>query len=174
MTNPHTNLVKKAIKHYLETGTILKPPENLPKAFYKKAGGVFVTLYKNQELRGCVGTPIPVYKNLGREIINNAITASQKDTRFFPVTLEEIPKLTYEVSILSKLKPVTNIKKLDPKKYGLIVSSSFGRSSLLLPNLAGIKTSTQLLEHTCLKGDIDPENDPLEIFKFTTKKYKKK
>lgn len=164
-------LAEDAIENYIKTGSIIKIPDNLPKEFYFKKSGVFVTIWNNKELRGCIGTFLPTKKNIAEEIISNAVAACSRDYRFNPVNENELPKLKYEVSILSEPEPVKNIKEHDPKKHGIIARSADGKCGLLLPDLDGIDSTEQQIDIACQKGDIDPQNDNVELFYFTVEKY---
>ena len=97
---------------------------------------LFVTIEKKDELqipprnehkvllRGCIGTYLPTRVNIAEEIIRNAIAAATEDYRFGPIREEEFSQLSYTVYILNYPEPVEDIKKLNPKKFGIIVKTS--------------------------------------------------
>ncbi|MFH0969149.1 MAG: AmmeMemoRadiSam system protein A [Patescibacteria group bacterium] len=170
--NNYTNLAKKAIEECIKYNKIMKVPDSLPKDFYNRKAGVFVTIFNGKELRGCIGTFLPTRKNIAEEIISNAVAACSRDYRFSPITKDELPKLNYEVSILSEPKPVEDIKNHNPKKHGIIVQCSDRRCGLLLPDLGGIDLTEQQIDIACQKGDIDPLKDNFSLFEFTVEKYK--
>jgi AmmeMemoRadiSam system protein A len=174
--NPYCQLAKEAIKNYLATGEIIEPPKDLPEIFYKQRSGVFVTIERNGELRGCIGTYLPTKENIAKEIIANAVSAATQDYRFNPVTPPELNNLTFTVSLLSEPELIDSFDKLDPKKYGLIVKcvDSPGRCGLLLPDLEGIDTAEQQFSICCAKGEIDPEEDTVALFRFKVEKYSDK
>lgn len=167
----YVELTKKAVEEYIENKKIIPVPEDLPQEFYSRRAGVFVTIHKGKELRGCIGTFLPIKENIAREIVSNAVAACSKDYRFSPITSEELPELSYEVSILSKPCPVSDIKKHDPKKYGIIVKCADGRCGLLLPDLEGVDTIEQQIFIACQKGRIDPLADAMEFYFFTVEKH---
>ncbi len=147
MKDPYINLAKCTVEEYTKTGKIISLHGNLPKEMIDKKAGVFTSIHtKSGELRGCIGTFLPYHGCLGEEIIHNAISAAAQDPRFPPVTPDELPTLKYSVDILSKPKSVPDVSCLNPKTYGLIVSSSDGRRGLLLPDLEGVDTITQQIE----------------------------
>ena len=121
--NPFINLAKSAVENYVKEGKIIDPPEDLPEEFLKRRSGVFVTIEKNGALRGCIGTYLPTKINIAEEIIHNAVAAACDDYRFGPVQKEELPFLSYTVYILNSPEPVKDIKKLDPKKFGIIIKT---------------------------------------------------
>ncbi len=96
-SDPYIKLAKQSIEHYLKTGSALKTTKDLPKEMLQKSAGVFVSIHKKPqtdgkegELRGCIGTFLPVRKNITGEIINNAISAATEDYRFPPITLNTL------------------------------------------------------------------------------------
>ena len=101
--------------------------------------GCFVSLKKNERLRGCIGTIVPVHASLEAEIVANAIASSQRDPRFPPVTRAELERLSISVDVLSSPEDIASPAELDPKRYGVIVRSG-GRAGVLLPDLPGVDT----------------------------------
>ena len=167
----HVQLAKSAIEEYIKTGETISISENLPLEFYEKKCGVFVSIHKGKELRGCIGTYLPAHKNLAEEIILNAVAACSRDSRFNPLTVEELPTISIEVSLLSEPQKISSLAELDPKKYGVIVKCPDGRCGLLLPGLEGVDSVEHQLLIACQKGGINPNLDKdLEIFRFDVKK----
>ncbi|MDI6591785.1 MAG: AmmeMemoRadiSam system protein A [Patescibacteria group bacterium] len=187
MAHPYVELAKKAVETYIKKGEIISFLDKLPKEAFEKKAGTFVTIEKNGELRGCIGTYLPTKENIGKEIIYNAIAAATEDYRFGPIQKEELSSLSYTVYILSKPELVKDIKELDPKKYGIIVktvpitysngtdvvfnSHFVPKSGLLLPDLEGVDTIEKQISIACQKGGIDPTREKILIYKFTAEKY---
>ncbi|OGI26788.1 MAG: AmmeMemoRadiSam system protein A [Candidatus Moranbacteria bacterium RIFOXYB1_FULL_43_19] len=170
--NEYAKLARRAIEKYIKHRKIIDIPDNLPPEFYEKKNGVFVSIHKGKELRGCIGTYLPVHKNLAEEIVLNAVTACSQDNRFFPVSPEELPKLSIEVSILSEPEKIANPESLDPKKYGVIVKAPDGRCGLLLPGLEAIETAWQQISIASEKAGINLATEKkLDFFRFLVKKY---
>lgn len=170
--NPYSALAKRALQHHLETGAILTPPQDLPAAMLKKRAGVFVTIEKGEELRGCIGTFLPVCSNLAQEIIRNSIAAGTQDYRFSPVQREELDLLSFTVSLLSTPEKVDSLDDFDTRKYGMIMESPLTkRRGLLLPNLPGVNTPDQQIEICRQKGGIGPDTEEITLYRFTVIKY---
>jgi len=128
--------------------------------------GVFVTLFQRDgQLRGCIGTFAPTCPNIVVETWRNARLAALQDTRFSPVTADEMAGLRFEVSVLHSLEEVLSEEELDPRRYGVIVSTSDGRRGLLLPGIKDIKTTEEQLLIARKKGWIAPE-EPITIQRF--------
>lgn len=168
--HPYVELARSAIQHYLQTGKKLPPPTELPDNMRTKAG-VFVSLKKFGNLRGCIGTFMPTTDNLYLEIVQNAISASTSDPRFPPVSLDEINDIAISVDILSAPELVKDINELDPKKYGIIVAKGHKRG-LLLPDLQGVDTIQQQISITKMKAGIHPDDNDVDIYKFTVERYR--
>jgi uncharacterized protein (TIGR00296 family) len=130
----------------------------LPPVFQEKRG-VFVTLTRDGELRGCIGYPHPTHP-LKDALCDAAISAATRDPRFPPVRAPELPLLRIEVTVLSPPEPLTVDPEVRPAavevgKHGLIVQG-YGRSGLLLPQVPveWRWDSTEFLDHTCMKAGL--------------------
>ena len=161
-------LAGKTIEVYIKEKKIVEPPVELSGDMSGKAG-VFVSIKKHGELRGCIGTFAPVTENIAKEIIRNAIAASTEDPRFPPVTVDELPDLDISVDVLSAPEKVSSTGELDAKKYGVIVVAG-GRRGLLLPDLEGVNTPEEQIAICRRKGGIG-ENEPVELYRFEVKRY---
>lgn len=135
----------------------------------KERRGVFVSIKKHGQLRGCIGTIEPTQKNLAEEIKQNAISAATRDPRFFPIEQDELTDLIISVDVLGKPEPIKSPLELDPVKYGVIVKQG-RKSGLLLPDLEGIDTVTEQVEIAKQKAGIS-SNQELQLFRFEVKRY---
>lgn len=168
--HPYVELAKKTVEEFVKEGKVSPKPEEIPQDMRRKAG-VFVSIKKRGNLRGCIGTFMPTTENIYSEIVRNAIAAATEDPRFPPVTKDELPELNYSVDILSPPEPVKSLDELDPKKYGVIVMKGW-RKGLLLPDLEGVDTVEEQLRIAKLKAGIDPFDSDIEIYKFKVERYK--
>lgn len=167
--HPVAELARRTVEVYVREGRVLQTPDPLlPELLHES--GVFVSLKKHGELRGCIGTYLPACKSAGEEIIANAISAATKDPRFSPVGENELKDLTYSVDILSCPEKIHGLHDLDPRKYGIIIVSG-SRKGLLLPDLEGVDTVEEQLRITKMKAGILPHEEA-EIYRFEVKRYK--
>jgi AmmeMemoRadiSam system protein A len=97
-------------------------------------GGAFVTLERNGELRGCIGH-LSADRPLARVVQDMAIAAATQDPRFAPVTAEELPHLTLEISALSPFQRISDPGEIIVGRHGLLISEG-RRRGLLLPQVA--------------------------------------
>ncbi len=173
MNNPEpkvgpANLARECLEYYLKEGRLPEMPSSLPPEYEDRAG-VFVSLKKAGQLRGCIGTVEPVRENLAEEIAANAVGAAVRDPRFPPVSREELEGLTVSVDILGPMEPIKSENDLDPRQYGVLVRSG-SRSGLLLPNLEGIETVEEQLDIARRKAAISP-GTPVELYRFKVTRY---
>lgn len=168
-TNPYVQLARKCLEDYFTQTKTMIAKEELPEIMVAHRHGVFVSLKKDGQLRGCIGTIFPTTDCVASEIIRNAIAAATEDPRFLPVRYEELKSIDISLDVL--MPPVkANIEELDPKRYGVIVSKGM-RKGVLLPNLEGIYTVEDQLSIACQKAGINPDGK-FEIQKFEVIRYK--
>ena len=148
---------RAAVTEYLKTGKKINLHEDFRSKFSYNSG-VFVTLNKKENLRGCIGFPTPV-KKLYQSLVDAAIASATEDPRFPQVQYEELNEISFEVTILT---PPEEVKVTNPLEYtskikvgrdGLIVKWEFG-SGLLLPQVPVEYgwNEEEFLSHTCEKA----------------------
>jgi AmmeMemoRadiSam system protein A len=155
------------LESYLQDGQQPELPPDM-EVLRNDRAGVFVSLKKNGQLRGCIGTFLPVYENIAQEIRHNALSAGLKDPRFPPVETAELPSLVYSVDILDQPEECTK-EDLDPKKYGVIVSQG-ARRGLLLPDLEGVDSVEEQVQIALQKGGISP-GEKYSLQRFEVKRF---
>jgi AmmeMemoRadiSam system protein A len=169
--HPLVELARRTVEEYVRTGHMPDAPAESDEAMASQAG-VFVSLKKHGNLRGCIGTFLPQYGNVASEIIHNAVSAATRDPRFAPVTQDELDDIDYSVDVLTTPEPVKSMDELDPKRYGVIVTLGH-RRGLLLPDLEGVDTVEHQLGIAMSKAGIDPsEADDVQIERFEVRRYK--
>jgi AmmeMemoRadiSam system protein A len=169
--HPFVRLAIDAIAAYVSDFRVIAPPVGLFELFpvLRRQAGVFVSLKKQGELRGCIGTIEPQSDNLAVEIVENAISAASKDPRFRPVEEEELAELRVSVDILSAPERVAGPGDLDVLRYGVIVRSG-GKRGLLLPDIEGIASVEEQISVARKKGGTG-ELEPVELYRFTVERY---
>ncbi len=164
-----TDLVRSSIENYLQHNKVMSVPREIPSSLLDNKGGVFVSLKKKGNLRGCIGTTEGFRPNLASEIINNAVSAGFRDPRFPPLQQSELDDLTVSVDMLSPPEKVNDTKELDHRRYGVLVKAG-SRSGLLLPDLAGVDSVAEQLDIACQKAGIFP-GEIYDIYRFTVTRY---
>lgn len=168
----YTSLARQAVEKHVLSGTRIGIPPGLPDELTDRTAGVFVTIFKEGQLRGCLGTIAPSQGNIADEIIENAVATATRDYRFDPIAAKELRSLAYEVSVLFLPKPLKNPKRHDPQSDGLIVKTPDGRSGLLLPDIEGVDSLQQQLEICAEKGQIDLRRDHYRLMEFKVEKHR--
>jgi len=165
---PLVQLAKKTVETFVSEGKVIKPEKPTPEM--KEKAGVFVSIHKQGELRGCIGTFEPQQRNVAEEIIANAISSATRDPRFPAVAPNELKDLDYSVDVLTSPEPVESQDQLDPRKYGVIVEAGF-RRGLLLPDLEGVDSVDYQIDICRQKAGIMP-NEPIKLYRFEVKRHK--
>ena len=128
--HPLVQLARRTIETYVREGRVLAPPPELTPEMRARAGA-FVSLHRQGNLRGCIGTIEPMQPNLAQEVILNAISAATRDPRFLPLRAEELDDLEISVDVLEPPEPIEGLEQLDAKTYGVIVQRGVRRGLLL-------------------------------------------
>ncbi len=166
--HPIVKLAKDTVESYVREGKIAQPKELT--AEMSERAGVFVSIHKHGQLRGCIGTFEPTKANVAEEIMANAVSSATRDPRFPPVAASELDDLEYNVDILTEPEPVEDKSQLDAKRYGVIVESGFQRG-LLLPDLEGVDSVERQIEICRLKAGIAADQ-PVTLHRFQVRRFK--
>jgi AmmeMemoRadiSam system protein A len=148
-------LARQTIEGFLKTGKRPRP-KAAPKSLAEKRGA-FVTLKVDDQLRGCIGYPLP-YKPLAETVAEMALAAAAQDYRFPPIQAEELKRLKIEISVLTLPQPVQNVNEIEVGRHGIIVSKGIAKGLLLpqVPTEYGWDRET-FLHHGCLKAGLDED-----------------
>jgi AmmeMemoRadiSam system protein A len=165
--HPLVRLAQRTVEAFIRRGEVIQPRRLSPEM--KERAGVFVSIHKRGELRGCIGTFEPQHANVAEEIVANAISSATRDPRFLPVTRGELKELEYSIDVLTRPEPVAGPEQLDPKRYGVIVEAGW-RKGLLLPDLEGVDTVEEQINICRLKAGIEPD-EPVRLYRFEVKRY---
>jgi hypothetical protein len=162
-------LARKSVEYMIEKKEPYAPAPSASETLNREYGA-FVTLTENGALRGCIGYTSPV-KPLYITVRDTATLAALRDPRFPAVTADELPRLAYEISVLSPLRRVTDVDNIKVGRDGLLMKNG-DREGLLLPQVPteqGWDRQT-FLEQTCRKAGMDTNcwrDENTDIFSFT-------
>ena len=165
-------MARKAVTEYLKNNKTIDDSEFNSK--FDFSSGVFVTLNKQDSLRGCIGFPLPV-KKLSEGLVDAAISAATRDTRFEPVNEDELENIVFEVTVLTKPEEIVvgdtsqYIQNIKVGRDGLIIENGFA-SGLLLPQVPTEYgwNEQEFLEYTCQKAGL-----PKDAWKDSSTKISK-
>ncbi|MBD3246710.1 MAG: AmmeMemoRadiSam system protein A [Candidatus Omnitrophica bacterium] len=151
-------LARKALKAELE-GAQPSVDKGALDERLRQSRGVFVTLYRDEQLRGCIGTLTgtqPLYAAVQEMVTQSAL----HDPRFPPVTADEVDRLRIEISVLSPPEKVDSAENIILGRHGVMVCQG-GRRGVFLPQVA-VETGwskEQFLDNLCAqKAGIDPRS----------------
>lgn len=173
----YVKLARRTIEKYIISGRKLQisgdlPEEirkEMPEELLKRQAGTFVSIKKDGQLRGCIGTIQATRDSLAEEIIENAISAAVRDPRFSPIEPEELESLVISVDVLGDTEKISSPEELDTEKYGVIVTKGRKRG-LLLPNLEGVDTVEEQIAIAKQKAGIG-EHESVELERFEVVRY---
>jgi len=151
-------LARQTVKDFLDGKKPAEPPADKLLEGLRRDGACFVTLQNKGDLRGCIGNMAaegPLYE----AVIHNATLACQ-DSRFVgdPVTAKEVGQLHIEISHLTPMERVKDVKEIIIGRHGLLISQGFNRG-VLLPQVAYERgwTREEFLAQTCRKAGLPPD-----------------
>ncbi|HVO37368.1 MAG TPA: TIGR00296 family protein [Candidatus Acidoferrum sp.] len=159
-------LARKAVEEFLKTKGHVPVPKDIPEKLLQRCG-VFVTLNSfkrgGKELRGCIGYPYPT-DPLVHSVIESAICSATQDPRFCPLSLDELDKTVFEISVLTPpqaievKKPTEYPSKIKIGEDGLIVERGMFKG-LLLPQVPVEWNWDQeeFLCQACCKAGLSPD-----------------
>jgi AmmeMemoRadiSam system protein B/AmmeMemoRadiSam system protein A len=162
-------LARKSVEYAVRERKAYEPPAT-PSEFLNQERGAFVTLKESGELRGCIGYTSAV-KPLYMTVRDTATLAALRDTRFQPVSASELPQLDYEISVLSPLRRVLDIRQIKIGQHGLLMKNG-AYEGLLLPQVPVEERwdRQRFLEETCAKAGMRAgcwKDENTDIFMFT-------
>jgi len=96
--------------------------------------GAFVTIHKEGKLRGCIGR-FRVTEPLYMTVQQMAVSSSTQDSRFTPVTPDELDEIEVEISVLTPLRKIDSIDEIVLGKHGIYIKKGF-TSGTFLPQVA--------------------------------------
>lgn len=154
-------LAREALERGVRGETLppLDPSSLTPRL--QEPGATFITLTRDGELRGCIGTLEP-YQPLAEDVREHAVAAALEDPRFPPVRENELDRIQIEVSRLTRPVPLEYrdaddlLSKLRPHVDGVILRDGPRRSTFLPQVWEKIPDPAEFLENLCYKMGADP------------------
>ena len=172
------DLAYKSIKHGLETGKALEIDIAQYPAELQTKKATFVTLHRNNELRGCIGILKPI-RPLAEDVAYNAWAAAFSDSRFIPLSADELDDLDIHISILGTPEEMDFTSEADLEKQirpgidGLILEKGSNKGTFLPSVWESLADSHTFLHHLKLKAGL-PANywsDNIKIMRYTVEEF---
>ena len=168
LTDEQGKILIRLARQVIEENLEIKPTDpvnnkELTDQAFKEHKPLFVTLNKNGQLRGCIGSLIAT-ESIIEAIKRHAVNAAFFDQRFSPVAEDEVPELKINISILTDPEPfeyrtVRDLEqKLRPGIDGVILRDPLKGAATFLPQVwEQLPTASEFLNHLCGKAGL-PEN----------------
>jgi AmmeMemoRadiSam system protein B/AmmeMemoRadiSam system protein A len=162
-------LARKSVEYAVREKKAYEPTASASEVLNQERGA-FVTLKKSGELRGCIGYT-SAEKPLYMTVRDTATLAALRDPRFPPVSASELPQLEYEISVLSPLRRVLDVREIKVGQHGLLMKNG-AYEGLLLPQVPVEEKwdRQKFLEETCAKAGMRSgcwKDENTDIFMFT-------
>ncbi len=167
-------IARESVEYYLQHKE--KKEFLIEDPILKQARAVFVTIRKNEELRGCIGDLLPEAP-LYLSVQDNAVLAAVNDSRFKPMTLKDLPQVKFEISVLSLPEKIDSTEKIELSRHGVILQSG-EHSGVFLPKVAAETgwSKEKFLGELCSQKAGLPENcwkdSQTKLFTFTAEDFK--
>jgi AmmeMemoRadiSam system protein A len=149
-------IARNAVRSYLSG----QPPHlpGVPGGMLTEPHGVFVSIHKGGQLRGCIGNVHPAGP-LYRTAAECAIAAAVGDSRFMPLMMAELPEVDFEISVLSTMVRMRDFREIEVGTHGLLISKQ-DVHGLLLPQVATMYgwDRERFLQETCKKAGLSPDD----------------
>jgi AmmeMemoRadiSam system protein A len=171
-------LAYRSIRHGLETGKPLETDiAQYPPGLQEKKA-TFVTLHRNQELRGCIGILQPV-RPLVEDVAYNAWAAAFGDSRFTPLTENELDDLDIHISILGTPEEIDFssekdlLQQIRPGTDGLILEDGYHKGTFLPSVWASLDDAREFLNHLKLKAGLPADywSDKIKVKRYTVEEF---
>ena len=162
-------LARKSVEHAVREGKLYDADASSSELLNQERGA-FVTLKGSGELRGCIGYTSSL-KPLYLTVRDTATYAALRDPRFPPVSASELRKLEYEISVLSPLRRVLDVRQVKVGQHGLLMKDDT-HEGILLPQVPVEEKwdRQKFLEETCAKAGMRAgcwKDENTDIFQFT-------
>lgn len=171
----HPGFVIDICKVILKSEFDQRPMQIVYPQVFDEPGACFVTIEKNGRLRGCIGS-ITAFRPLITDLVEHTKDAAFKDTRFNPVTEDELPSLKFAVSILTPPVKINFngeddlLDKIVPGKDGLIIKDN-EHQAVYLPSVWNeLRDKKAFLNSLKVKAGLSEDyfSDTFEAYRFET------
>ena len=174
-------IARRAIQKYFQDEGIFQVEENELFQSLKEKKGTFVTLWKNNELRGCIGN-LESEKPIYQSVIDNCLASALLDPRFTTLKSNELDDIKIEISILSELKKLSNftnydsfLKYLNKYKPGLLIKKGAHQATFLPQVWENLNSAQLFISHLCAKAGLEKDEwkkMDLEIYQYNAEVFK--
>lgn len=182
LTEEQKSTLLETAWHSIETGLRTNAPPDIDSTRFTETlnnpGASFVTLEKNGQLRGCIGSLEP-YRVLVKDIAHNAFSAAFNDPRFPPLQAHELPDLTLEISVLTPPSDLQFTDELDmlqqltPHKDGIVLIDGPHRATFLPQVWEQLPSPEDFISHLKNKAGLPADywSDHIRVQRYGVEKF---
>lgn len=171
-------LARDSIGHGLIHGEALPVRVNEYETELRQARACFVTLHKDGQLRGCIGS-LEALRPLVKDVSENAYSAAFRDPRFNPLSKNEFDQLSISISVLTPASDISFdseqdlIAQIEPNVDGLILQEGSRRGTFLPSVWEQLPETKQFLQHLKLKAGLSTEywSDTVRVSRYQTESF---
>lgn len=161
-------IAREAIVHQVRNQAYLPAPRE--EKTLNRRSGCFVTIKRDDRLRGCIGN-FQAHQPLFREVAEMAAASASQDPRFPPMNEDELADFSLEITVLSPLEKIEDVGQIEVGRHGIYIEKGLNRG-VLLPQVAEEYgwDRTTFLQQTCLKAGLAADDWQLpdaEIYIFS-------
>jgi AmmeMemoRadiSam system protein A len=166
----------RSIRNGLDGGQPLVPEPDALGGWLGRSQGAFVTLHRQDELRGCVGS-MEGEEGLGATVARVAWEAAFGDSRFLPLRSDELDSLRIEISVLSPLEEVAagSLEELGallrPRVDGLLIETRGHHATFLPAVWENVSGRDEFLTLLWLKAGLSPGWWPVTAYRYTAEEF---
>ena len=174
-------IARRAIQKYFQDEGVFQVEEDELTQSLKEKKGAFVSLWKNNELRGCIGN-LESEKPIYQSVIDNCLASALLDPRFTALKSDELNDIKIEISILSELKKLSNftnydsfLKYLNKYKPGLLIKKGTYQATFLPQVWEDLNSAELFISHLCEKAGLEKDEwkkMDLEIYQYSAEAFK--
>lgn len=172
-------IARTAIARALKITAWTDESVDLSAQWLQQTGATFITLTYDERLRGCIGS-LQANQPLIENVRSNAVSAALHDTRFLPVTIEELESISIEVSLLSALQPIRfasesdALRQLRPGMDGIMLEYGIYRSTFLPQVWDSLPQPREFLAQLKVKAGLyaDFWDGNLQLSRYTVQKWR--
>ena len=164
-----------SIIHGLQKGCALHVVTNEYSSDLQQNLASFVTLHKNEILRGCIGS-LEAHQPLINDIAEHAYSAAFQDPRFPPLQYNEYEQLEIEVSVLGIPEKMefkneeSLLQQIRPNTDGLIIEYGYNRGTFLPSVWEQLPDKNEFINHLKMKAGLSADwwDDTVKISRYET------
>jgi len=172
-------IARSAIAHALKIKDVNDDAIDKTARWLAEPGATFITLTRNGQLRGCIGSLL-AHQSVFEDVSSNAVSAALRDSRFQPVTAAEWNQIRIEVSLLSALQPITfdseadALAQLRPGIDGVMLEYGIYRSTFLPQVWDSLPEPQDFMAQLKMKAGLEPDfwDDAIHLSRYTVQKWR--